>query len=58
MLITLHKKESFPLKIFFRKCDQCDRIWSHLLKKFLMESVICVDIFGYFLSSIFISAFL
>ena len=30
----------FPIKDFFRKCDQIRsfvRIWSHLLKNFLME---------------------
>ena len=35
-----HKKMKFSIKDFFRKCDQIRRklrIWSHLLKKFLME---------------------
>ena len=43
---TLHKKMKFSVKDFFRKCDQIRRklqIWSHLLKKFLMENFIfCV----------------
>ena len=45
-LITLikqsqHKKWSFPLRFFFSKCDQILSflpIWSHLLKKSLMEN--------------------
>ena len=40
--ISLHKKWSFP-KDFFIKCDQIRsflRIWSHLLKKSLMENFI------------------
>ena len=43
---TLHKKSSFLLRICFRKCDQIRkelRIWSHLLKKSVMENFIfCV----------------
>ena len=33
----------FPIKDFFSKCDQIRRklrIWSHLLKKYLMENLI------------------
>ena len=39
----LHKKIEFSIKDFFSKCDQIRsflRIWSHLLKKFLMENII------------------
>ena len=38
---TLHKKWSFYIKDFLSKCDQIRRklrIWSHLLKKSLMEN--------------------
>ena len=37
------QKMKFPIKDFFSKCDQIRsflRIWSNLLKKFLMENVI------------------
>ena len=37
------QKMKFPIKDFFSKCDQIRsflRIWSYLLKKFLMENVI------------------
>ena len=40
---ALHKKMKFPIKDFFSKCDQiCSflGIWSHLLKKPLMENFI------------------
>ena len=40
---SLHKKWSFPLRISFSKCDQIRsnlRIWSHLLKKSIMENFI------------------
>ena len=36
-------KMNFSIKDFFSKCDQIhsfQRIWSHLLKKFLMENFI------------------
>ena len=39
----LHKKMKFSIKGFFSKCDQIRRklrIWSHLLKKSLMENFI------------------
>ena len=39
--ITLHKKMEFSMKDFFSKCDPICwklRIWSHLLKKSLMEN--------------------
>ena len=40
------QKMKFPIKDFFSKCDQIRsfmRIWSHLLKKSLMENFIfCV----------------
>ena len=38
----MHKKWSFPLKNFFSKYDQIRsflQIWSHLVKKFLMENL-------------------
>ena len=38
------QKMKFSIKDFFSKCDQiCSflRIWSYLLKKYLMESFIC-----------------
>ena len=37
------KKKKFSIKDFFSKCDQIHRklrIWSHLLKKFLIENFI------------------
>ena len=43
MFGTLHKKMKFSIKDFFSKCDQIRsflRIWSHLLKKSLMENFI------------------
>ena len=39
----MHKKMKFSIKDFFIKCDQIRRklrIWSHLLKKSLMENLI------------------
>ena len=46
------QKMKFPIKDFFSKCDQIRsflRIWSHLLKKSLMENFIfCAMLFyGY-----------
>ena len=41
--VSQPKKLSFPLRIFFSKCDQIRRklwIWSHMLKKSLMENFI------------------
>ena len=41
--IYTHKKMKFSIKDFFSKCDQIRRklrIYSHLLKKFLMENFI------------------
>ena len=41
--VPLHKKMKFFMKNFFSKCDQIRRlrgIWSHLLKKSLMENFI------------------
>ena len=40
---TLQEKMRLSIKDFFSKCDQIrsfQRIWSHLLKKFLMENFI------------------
>ena len=40
---SLHRKMKFSIKDFFSKCDQIRsflRIWSYLLKKFLMENFI------------------
>ena len=44
----LYKKMRFPIKDFFSKCDQIRsflRIWSHLLKKSLMENFIFCAVF-------------
>ena len=41
--VTTEQKMKFSIKDFFSKCDQIHgfvRIWSNLLKKFLMESFI------------------
>ena len=41
LYLSLHKKWSFPVKDFFSKCDQIRNflsIWSHLVKKSLMEN--------------------
>ena len=43
MLLLHYKKMKFSIKDFFSKCDQIRsflRIWSHLLKKYLMENFI------------------
>ena len=44
LLDALHStKMKFSIKHFFSKCDQIRRklrIWSHLLKKYLMENFI------------------
>ena len=40
--VLLHKKMKFSIKDYFSKCDQIRgifRIWSHLLKKSLMENL-------------------
>ena len=39
---ALHKKMKFSIKDFFKKCDQIRylQIWSHFLKKSLMENFI------------------
>ena len=45
-LRTLHKKMKFFIKDFFNKCDQIRRklrIWSHFLKKSLMENPFVVQ---------------
>ena len=45
---TAHKMK-FSIKDFFRKCDQISkklRIWSHLLKNFLMENFIFCAVFA------------
>ena len=48
MFYTLQKMK-FAIKDFFSKCDQIHRfpwIWSHLLKKFLIENFIfCAGMF-------------
>ena len=39
----------FSIKDFFSKCDQIRRklrIWSHLLKKFLMENFISLAVYN------------
>ena len=46
ILLVLHTKKRFSIKDFFSKCDQIHRklrIWSHLLKKSLMENFIFVQ---------------
>ena len=43
------QKMKFPIKDFFSKCDQIRsflRIWSHLLKKSLMENFIFCPVLG------------
>ena len=43
------KKMKFPIKDFFIKCDQIRsllRIWSHLLKKFLMGNFIFCAVYA------------
>ena len=43
------QKMKFSIKDFFSKCDQIRsflRIWSHLLKKFLMENLIFCAVDG------------
>ena len=47
--VPLHKKMKFFIKDFFSKCDQIRsflRIWSHLLKKSLMENFIFCAVYG------------
>ena len=49
--LTLHtaQKMKFSIKDFFSKCDQIRnllRIWSHLLKKSLMENFIFCAVTG------------
>ena len=48
--VPLHKKMNISIKDFFSKCDQIRRklrIWSYILKKFLMENFIfCTVFFG------------
>ena len=49
LLETLHKKMKFSIKDFFSKCDRIRRklrIWSHLLKKCLMENFIFYAVRG------------
>ena len=46
--ISLHKKMKFSIKDFFSKCDQIRsfmRVWSHLIKKSLMENFILCAVF-------------
>ena len=48
-LSSLHKKMEFSIKDFFSKCDEIRRklwIWSHLLKKSLMENFIFCAVNG------------
>ena len=43
MFLNTAQKMKFSMKDFFSKCDQIRsflRIWSHLLKKYLMENFI------------------
>ena len=46
--LTLHNKMKFPIKDIFSKFDQVHsflRIWSHLLKKSLMENIIFCTVY-------------
>ena len=46
--MNIAQKMKFPIKDFFSKCDQIRRklrIWSHLLKKSLMENFIFCAVF-------------
>ena len=48
--MTLHKKMEFSIKDFLSKCDQIRRklkIWSHLLKKSLIENFIFCAVWLY-----------
>ena len=40
LICNIAQKVKFSIKDFFSKCDQILWIWSHLLKKFLMENFI------------------
>ena len=45
VLLSLHTQKKFSIRDFISKCDRIRRklrIWSHLLKKFLIESFIFV----------------
>ena len=46
--LSLHKKMKFSIKDFFSKSAQIRsflRIWSHLMKKYLMENFIFCEVF-------------
>ena len=48
--MTTAQKLKFSIKDFFSKCDQIrtfQRIWSHLLKKFLKENFAFCVVFGF-----------
>ena len=54
--ITLHKKTKFFITHFFIKCGQIWRklqIWSHLLKKSVMENIFCALLFAAFRTEIY-----
>ena len=57
--VSLFLVSKFSIKVFFSKCDQtCSfpRIWSHLLKKCLMENFIfCAVYVGKFLNALFMT---
>ena len=47
-MLNTEQKMKFSIKDFFSKCDQIRRklrIWSHLLKKFLMENFVYCAVF-------------
>ena len=45
MSYSTARKMKFSINDFFSKCDQILRIWSHLLKKSLMENFIFCAVF-------------
>ena len=55
------QKMKFSIKDFFSKCDQIRsflRIWSHLLKKSLMENFIFCAVINFFLENLTQNLFL
>ena len=53
-LLSLHKKMKFSIKDFFSKCNHICRklrIWSHLLKKSLMEKFIFLSMVSYLIEN-------
>ena len=53
---ALHKQMKFSIMNFSSKCDQIRsflRVWSHLLKKSLMENFICCEMVPIFIMLVF-----